>query len=490
MNLVSVFFFISLCLIGQSAMATSTNIASLFEVQEWSSPNTELSIPGTSDFTNATSRWNIYRAPSYGAALSVGSEEDVVAAVKIATANYIPFLATGGRHGYGKSLGELQDGLAIDLGGLKKLDIDASAGTITVGPGVTIGDIFDPLYETGYQLQTGVCSCAGMIGVTLGAGIGRSQGQQGLMLDALQSARVVTASGEVLEASATSNEDLFWAIRGAGQNFGIVTSATYKLHPVTQDYTSIDLGFPARLHQEIFRALAEFDTSPEWAIAGNIAYDADAGEPVVQTSCVYHGPRDKALALLSPLLAVGPTSTNITEIPWNHLAAVAAFGSDAAICAPGKTVSIYGVNLRQRDPEAWTSAFVSMAELYENYPAARGSVVVFEIWSNQAVRAIPDEDTAYPWRDADTYVMIQNYWPANDTSTGEAATSNASKIRDALAATSGYGGLTVYVNYANGDETLEQIYGEEKLPRLVELKRRHDPENVFRFHHGLPVVYP
>lgn len=117
-----------------------------------------------------------------------------------------------------------------------------------------------------------------MVGLTLGGGIGRQQGTDGLVLDALLSARVVTASGQVLEASQTSNPDLFWAIRGAGQNFGIVSSATYQLHPLTGTFTSIDLAFPAHLNSSYFHALAEFNLSEKWAIASYIFYDNATGE--------------------------------------------------------------------------------------------------------------------------------------------------------------------------------------------------------------------
>ena len=141
------------------------------------------------------------------------------------------------------------------------------------------------------QIETGICSCVGMIGLTLGAGIGRQQGTNGLVLDALLSARVVTASGEILEASETSNPDLFWAIRGAGQNFGIVSSATYQLHPLSGTFTSIDLAFPAHLNSSFFHALADFNLTEKWAIASYIFYDTATGE-VFTLPLLEHTPTD------------------------------------------------------------------------------------------------------------------------------------------------------------------------------------------------------
>ncbi|KAL2825437.1 FAD-binding domain-containing protein [Aspergillus cavernicola] len=468
---------------------TRTSIVSLLSDQSWSA-NTLLSKPGASEFTEATARWNSYQAPTYAAALSVGSEEDLTTAVTLATAHKIPFLATGGRHGYGSTLGKLQDGLALDLSPLNNMTIDASAGTLTVGPGVILSDIIEPVFKAGYQIQTGTCSCVGMIGITLGAGIGRLVGTNGLMIDALLSARVVTATGKVLEVSSTSNPDLFWAIRGAGQNFGILTSATYQLHPVTSTYTSVDLIFPADLHVTFFNALASFNISAKWAIAAQIFFNTDTGEPAIMASCVYHGPQDEALALLAPILDLGPVYRTVIEVPWNRLNAEAAFGSDTETCIRGSIHDIYGVTLRKRTAETWISVFGMLSKFYESNPDARGSVVLFEVWANHAAVAVPDDETAYPWRDAEVYMIIQGTWPPGNNSAQDAFTATAREVRATLASTSGYDDLAVYVNYAKGDEKLEQIYGARKLPRLVELKRRYDPDNVFRFHHALPMGLP
>lgn len=158
--------------------------------------------------------------------------------LKLCTANNVPFLATGGRHGYTTTLGELDNGLAIDLGTFDKIEIDSSNAKMTIGGGVRASQIYTPLYEAGFMIgksrlarrtvltcfhtdlylgtATGSCSCVGMVGITLGAGIGRFEGGSGLLIDALESVRMVTAEGQVITVSAAEHEDLFWGIRGAG----------------------------------------------------------------------------------------------------------------------------------------------------------------------------------------------------------------------------------------------------------------------------------
>ncbi|KAJ0418289.1 hypothetical protein BJY00DRAFT_325145 [Aspergillus carlsbadensis] len=463
---------------------------SILSSQSWS--DSTLSFPGATEFNASTQRWDTYRPPTFAAALAVGSEEDLVAAVKLATRYNIPFLATGTRHAYGSTIGEMQGGLALDLSPLDSIVVDADARTVTVGPGVPSADVFDPVFEAGFSMPTGTCSCVGLIGATLGAGIGRLSGTQGLMIDALLSVRVITAAGSLLTASETSNPDLFWAIRGAGANFGIVTSATYRLTPETSTYTSVDFIFPAASNGTVFEWFADVDISARWAIAVRMSVIDEAGSAGISVSAVYHGPRDEALAVLDPIIQSdpGPLVMNISEIPWNRLNAETGFAQDAQICVKGSIWSIQGLNIRDRNAGTYGEVFETLSAFYAEYPAGRGLGVAFEGWPNEAVVAVPDEETAFPWRDTQIYTMVQATWAAGDTATETTVTALALDIRSRLAATSGYGGLTVYVNYASGDETLEQIYGVEKLPRLSALKRRYDPRNVFRFHHALPSTYP
>ncbi|KAL4960818.1 FAD-binding oxidoreductase [Aspergillus stella-maris] len=468
------------------------NYASLLANQPWS-PDTILSFPGSTEFPNATYRWNNRNAPTYAAAISVGSEEDVIRAVKLATAHNISFLATGGRHGFGATLGRLQDGLALDLSPLDFVVIDSSKDTLTVGPGVRLRDIFDPVYEAGYQMQTGICTCVGMIGATIGAGIGRLQGTHGLMIDALLSVKLVTAAGELIEVSKDSYPDLFWGVRGASHNFGIITEATYQLQPLGYDFVSVDMRFPAALNGSFFEALAVFELGSEWAIAARIVYDGVAGEPAIVANAAYYGPQTEAevLAQLHPFLDLTPPVLNIGVVPWNSINSVASFGSDAGVCAPGKDSSTYPASLRTRTASGWIEVFELMSGLYAMIPEARGSGVLFEAWANEAVRDVSDSETAYAWRETETYVVPRVETTPNASTSARAQSQELGRqIRKTLFATSGYERGAVYVNYALGDETLEQIYGVEKLPRLAKLKRKYDPDNVFGFHHPIPTAYP
>ncbi|KAK6218305.1 Type I Iterative PKS [Pestalotiopsis sp. IQ-011] len=458
------------------------------------SPETIVSIQGTPEFENATERWDIYMEPTYSVAISPASEADVVTAVKAAQEHGLPLLATGGRHGFSTTLGQMKGGVAIDLSQLDSVVVDKNSSTLTIGGGVHFGQVFDPVYNAGFQVPTGTASCPGMVSVTVGGGIGRLNGLDGMVLDSLLSVRIVTANGTLLEASETSNSDLFWGIRGAGHNFGVIVSATYQLYPLYNggDWTSVDLIVPLEKNVSYFDAVASLLPLPaQLTVQTMVTYNTATNQTQLMASLVYGGSQEDALKAMAPVLDLGPFDyQNVSTIAWNKLASEAMFQIGAAICVRGGISDVYGFNLKAFDAPTWSSSLQKMSDFYAANPDARGSVILLESWPNEAVQAVPEDETAYPWRDVTTYGLIQFRWgDLGDVASQTAANSLGPELRSDFAATSGYDGLTVYVNYAAGDESLEQIYG-DKLPRLASLKAKYDPDNVFKFYHALPTSYP
>ncbi|KAL9619842.1 MAG: hypothetical protein Q9160_005582 [Pyrenula sp. 1 TL-2023] len=501
-----------LCLVRNSIAAAVQSNASTFDAASYQwSPLTAVSFEGSPTFFNATERWDIYTPPTYSVAISPATEDDVVTAVmcptihsfglqtnktqvKAAQQHGLPLLATGGRHGYSNTLGQMQGGVAIDLSKLNTISINKEAATVTVGPGVHLGEIYDPLYNAGFQIQTGTATCPGMVGVTLGGGIGRLNGLQGLVLDALVSARIVIADGTLLELSETSNSDLFWAVRGAGQNFGVVTSATYQLHPLYKGgvWTSVDLSFPLEKNVSYFETVSSMMPLPaDLTIQTMVIYNTTANQTELLASLVYAGPEEEGLKAMAPILDLAPfLFKNVSTLAWTQLSAGSMFQIGGQICVKQQIFDIYGFNLKTFDATTMSSSLQKMANFYDTQPAARASAIVLESWPNQATAAVPDDNTAYPWRDATTYGMVEMRWSTVGDPVEKTANELGRELRSDWAKTSGYGDLTVYVNYAWGDESLESIYGASKLPRLAKLKAQYDPNNVFSFYHALPTSYP
>lgn len=208
-------------------------------------------------------------------------------------------------------------------------------------------------------------------------------------------------------------------------------------------------------------------------------------------SLVYAGPKEEGLKAMKPILDLGPfLYQNTTTIPWNKLATSAQFGINDAICTRRQIIDVYGFNLKTFNAATMSSSLRKMADFYAAQPRARRSVIILESWPNQAAAAVPDGDTAYPWRDATTYGLFNFIWDTAGDPVETPAGVVARELRKDFAATSGYGKLTVYVNYAKGDEGLEAIYSAGKLPRLAGLKKKYDPTNAFKYFHPLPTSYP
>lgn len=147
------------------------------------------------------------------------------------------------------------------MGHFKSVQIDEDSGRLTIGGAVKIHQLVKPLYEARKELPLGSCACVGVVGATLGGGIGSLHGHRGLMLDSLESVRMVTADGKLLDVSEYEHSDLFWAIRGAGSNFGIVTSATYRVPEASNDgmYMNADFVYPASANQSFWKIMQDYD---------------------------------------------------------------------------------------------------------------------------------------------------------------------------------------------------------------------------------------
>ncbi|KAI1123020.1 Glucooligosaccharide oxidase [Nemania abortiva] len=473
----------------------STSLRDIFlnAKNQWSN-ETIVSFPSEEAFANATVRWNTYGAPSYSVAVSPADEVDVVKVVKLAVENSISFLATGGRHGYGTGLGELHKGLAIDLSQLKEVSVDPKAATLTIGPGAHFSDILPPVQRSGLQLQVGGCSCPSVIGLTIGGGVGRYQGVYGLVTDALLSVRLVTSRGDLVNVSSTSQPDLFWGLRGAGANFGIITSATYKLNqPVNGGrITSVDFIFRAELNSSYFDILESFNNKmpAKLSIGSDIAYNSTTGQPEIQATWIYFGTEREARAAMASVFSLDYSVAIVNEISWDQIFTVPSFGVDALFCQPNSIHDMYSINLRNLSGSTFKSTFTKMARFYNENPNTRSSIVIFETFPNQAMQAVPNAATAYPWRDATGYVQLMFGWQDGDKDAETASNAFGKELRNDFVSTSGYPNLSVYVNYGHGDESVEQVYGASKLPRLAALKRTWDPENIFRYNFPIPTLYP
>ncbi|KAL6831869.1 hypothetical protein V8C40DRAFT_273301 [Trichoderma camerunense] len=459
-------------------------------IRKWSL-NTTVSFPNSPAFNASTERWTIADPPTYVAAIRPGTEDDIGKVISLAKTKRFPFLTRGAGHGYAASLGDFQLGLSLDLSQWKHLEIDKRAQTLTVGPGITFAEIFDPLFNAGFYIQTGSCSCPSMIGVTLGGGIGRLMGKYGLLVDALQSVRMVGANGKVITVSATSHPDLWWGIRGAGANFGVITSATYKVHPLVNNGNVFvaDFYLPVERSREYFDMVeANYSNIPDNLAQVMVGiWNRTISSVQLVGDWVYYGTEKEARKVLAPVFNLNATSST-RIVQWNKL--ISSSGFDEFICQPNQPRSLFSLNQKIYSADGYQAGFKKIEKYFYDHPGGRDTTLVIENFPNQAVAAVPDDSTAFPWRDSQGFIQVNFAYVAGDEATARASNKLGEELRNQLAVTSGYSEKAVFVNYARGEESIENIYGKRKLPRLAQLKKKYDPSNLFAYNHPLPMHYP
>lgn len=247
-----------------------------------------------------------------------------------------------------------------------------------------------------------------MIGTTLGGGVGRYAGLFGLMSDNLASVRVVTANGTLLDASALENSELFWAIRGAGANFAIVVSATYRLTPQVNlgKVVSYDYTIPASMSSAFFKQLDDFTHKLPAELAGIawVTYNSSTNEPQILTNWIYVGGELDSLEAMQPILELRPAQIVAKQLPFSKQINFTFDGLANTICEDGVVRDVYSASMRTYNRTLMVETFAKMTEFYKNHPGGRNSTLQFEFYPNQAVAAVAGDQTPTPWRDATGYL--------------------------------------------------------------------------------------
>ncbi|KAF2832646.1 FAD-binding domain-containing protein [Ophiobolus disseminans] len=472
--------------------ATSSPVIQVFDALQRSdaglSPQTLITLRGSNGSAPATiQRWTLHDAPTFALYTRPATAADVRIIVRTATQYQAPLLAIGGSHGFSSTLGKLDDGIALDLSALKQVKVDTSANTVIVGGSVTFGELLAPVAAAGREIQTGLLPCVGAVGATLGGGIGRYAGLHGLVLDALQSVRLVTATGDLVTVSRTSNPELFWGLRGAGFNFGIVVEAVYAVYPVTAPQVmNADFLIPLSQSAAVVRffKLYESKMPAELSIVAAVANSPQFGGAAILLNIVYVGALEVGSTYIQSLLdTTKPTLHNVTSIPWDQVSTKSFFASATSSCVRGANRNVYGAGVRNIDVPTFDDFFAKIGSFYQQYPGAAGTVFFIERFATQAVQVVSDDTTAYPHRDINTHLLF-NY-AYEDPSLESDVNKFAKELRQSFDSASGFDTPKVYVNYGHGDESQETLFGQRKLTRLRALKKRFDSRGVFSFYHPL-----
>jgi FAD/FMN-containing dehydrogenase len=407
--------------------------------------------------------------------------EDVVRALRFARDQNLPTSVKCTGHNVA-GFAVCENGVVIDLSLMKNVNVDVSASTVRVGAGCTWGEVNDALQPHALAATGGFVSITGVSGLTLGGGLGWLVRTYGLALDNLLSARVVLADGRIVTAKATENADLFWALRGGGGNFGVVTEFEFKVHPAGTVFAGVVLhpfaaGRDALLHWREFER-----TSPEEFTSGallcHFPQDPSAPEPLrgaalVGLAGVYAGAGPMAEKTVAPLRGFGPPLADLFQpTPYNQVQRMADFAFP-----PGKHNYWKSAYLK----ELSDAAIDVLIDHFGRVPSPH-TAIVLEHHGNGALERVPEDATAFGNRGWPYNFVVTSAWTdATDTER------NVTWTRELHAAMRPFLADAAYVNYVGdeGTEGLRAAYGAAKLERLAVLKAQYDPTNVFRMNQNV-----
>lgn len=421
-----------------------------------------LLMPGAPGYDDARRIFNAMIDRHPAAIARCADTGDVVASVLFARQGDIPVSVLGGGHGVaGDSL--IDDGLVIDLSHMKRIDVDAERRIARAQPGLRLGEFIEATERFGLVSPTGTASDTGIAGLTLGGGLGWISGEYGLAVDNLVGAEVVLADGSVVHTSADEHPDLFWAIRGGGGNFGIVTEFEIQLHPLRQVHGGL-LIHPRERAGEVLRYYRDLvaDLPDELTVYVGMLTAPD-GHQVIALALCWCGDVEEGERVVAPIRAFGPPLLDMIQpMPYSAMNRLLDQGM-----APG-----------QRN--YWKQAFVNTLEdaLLEtmidhaNRAPSPRSIVLLQEYHGASSR-VPPTATAFSHREARFGLVMLGVWqdPAEDVV-------NVAWTRELAAATRMYGTGGVYMNEAVGEKP-RAAYG-ANYERLAAIKARYDPSNFFR----------
>lgn len=405
--------------------------------------------------------------------------DDVRAAVDFARENGLDLAIRGGSHSV-PGFGTVDDGVVVDLSGMRQVRVDPQARTARAQGGATWGDFNDATYEHGLATTGGIISTTGVAGLTLGGGIGYLARGLGLSCDNLISADVVTADGRVVHASEKEHDDLFWALRGGGGNFGVVTTLEFRLSPVKDIYGGpmffeLDrAGDVLRFFREyIVDAPEQLGAFPAFQIAPPLPFIPEnrQGEPFALIVACWAGPLDQGEKALRPLHDIAPVvAEHVGPMPYPALNS--AFDG----LVPAGLQHYWKANFNTTLADEAIEAHLRHAP---HLPAVNSTVHLYPI--NGAVHRVAPDATAFAYRDANFATVIAGMWP--DPTANEA---NIRWVRDYYEATAPHSEQGGYVNFmAADDQDRVRTNYRGHYDRLVEVKRRYDPDNLFHVNQNI-----
>jgi FAD/FMN-containing dehydrogenase len=433
--------------------------------------------PGAADYDRARRVYfaNVDRHPAL--IVRPADADDVTLAVSWAQEHGLPLVVRAGGHSMaGHGTGD--DALVLDLSAMRDVVIDPIERTAWADAGILAGEYTSATHPLGFVTPFGDTGSVGVAGITLGGGVGWLVRKHGMTIDSLLAVEIVTADGRRRIASAVEEPDLFWAVRGAGANFGVVCRLQLRIHPMGNVLAGAIL-LPAT--RDVLRAMVPvlLDAPDELTAMPTIALappdpaipEAHHGRLVVNLSVAWSGSPDGGERALAPLRALGsPMRDTVTWKPYPDL-----FEPVDRDAEP-----VWGISSRAMFIDTLDDAMIDVIERRLTEPGAPEVIVQLRVLGGEMAR-IPGDATAFGWRDRPALLwLITPYEDLGRANENEAFTA-------AFHAELQGDGAATYVNFMGAEDAdaVRAAYPAPTYARLREIKRRYDPDNVFRANHNI-----
>lgn len=425
---------------------------------------------GDADYDQARQLWNgrIDKQPAF--IVRCETAQDVAYAVKLARRHNLPVaVRSGGHNSNGFAL--VDDGLVIDLSGMKRVTVDPLRRTAVAQPGLTLGEFSRALEAYGLATTTGVCAGTGLGGATLGGGTGWLMGKYGLTIDNVLAFEMVTAEGQIIRASAEENTDLFWGLRGGGGNFGIVTAIEYQLHRLGQVLAGMVIH-PMAKAQAVMRFYRDFSSAaPDEVTAYAVLMSLpDLGPAIGIMVCYYGDDLSEGERLLAPVRQFGPPLADLIH-PMGYTELLELLNPAAP---DGRHYYETAYSIKQFSDEALDTLIACAQATTSPFT----SIIIHHI--HGVATRIPAGATAFALRETHYAVINAAAWEEGP------AEAHVAWAQTSLALMQPFASRGVYVNFLGeeGEDAIRDSY-RANYERLAALKCKYDPTNFFNLNQNI-----
>ncbi|KAJ4368305.1 hypothetical protein N0V83_006661 [Neocucurbitaria cava] len=437
-------------------------------------------------YVERTKRWQSWKSPDVAAVVEVATPEDVAETIRFANTHNITFFAFTGGHGAISSLSALKNSIQIHMRKLNTISLSKDGTYATIGGGAKGKEVRDALWEAEKWTTHGVCECVGFTTVALGGGLGLLEGRYGLMSDQIISLDVVLANGSSVTVSESSHAELFWAMQGAGHNFGVVTSLDYRIY----DIPDAEVGGKVWSYEVLVWEATPENVKSVYGIAKEMLEGGKQPDELFLYGLLGMDPAGSGKVVI-----MHNAEGTFLDVPsWAEIAE-SSLPCRIADMLPGTGVLRFPTDIRTYNLSALAAVTQKFVALVTDEPQDfRNGFLMIEQYAQRAVRAADPgrKSSVVPWRDHGLLIAPALLYEAVNLSAtppqlnerlGKLAWRKGEELRQVVVdGAEGMGGHFAYVNYAYGGESVEEMYGEENVGKLRELKRVYDPEDRFGFY--------